>query len=172
MPPEELFSQFSLSEWWIYVLNLTPFASILSFTGICAMYMCGSGSVKLLNTDPIRIRINNTDTDKKAIDKKKILARCRILIILKKSNFNPGKTKDIQKHKNFLTCRQRRDPWACPASRRCARPDCRWSSGRPAWGRPAPGTCPRSTSRRGTRWSSRHTGYTRTVRPAATITTM
>ena len=81
MPPEELFSQFSLSEWWIYVLNLTPFASILSFTGIYAMYMCGSGSVKLLNTDPIRIRINNTDKDKKAIDKKKILARCRILII-------------------------------------------------------------------------------------------
>ena len=74
------------------------------------MYMCGSGSVKLLNTDPIRIRINNTDKDKKAIDKKKILARCRILIILKKSNFNPEKTKDIQKHKNFLTCRQRRDP--------------------------------------------------------------
>ena len=38
MPPEELFSQFSLSEWWIYVLNLTPFASILS-----SIYMGESG---------------------------------------------------------------------------------------------------------------------------------
>ena len=36
-----------VSEWWICVLNLTPFASILS--------------TKLLNTDPIRIRIHNTD---------------------------------------------------------------------------------------------------------------
>ena len=31
----------------IYILNLTPFVCILSY-----FYMCGSGSTKLLNTDP------------------------------------------------------------------------------------------------------------------------
>ena len=37
----------------INILNLTSFASILS-------YICMCGSRKLLNTDPIRIRIHNT----------------------------------------------------------------------------------------------------------------
>ena len=45
-----------VSEWWIYVLNLTPFASIFSY-----IYMCGSESTKLLNPNPIRIRIHETD---------------------------------------------------------------------------------------------------------------
>ena len=56
----ELFSQW-VSEGWIYVLNLTPFAFILSY----AIYMCGSGSVL-----GIRIQVHkapeygsNTDPD-------------------------------------------------------------------------------------------------------------
>ena len=39
MAPVELFSQLCLW-WWINVLYLTPFASILSY-----IYMCGSGSL-------------------------------------------------------------------------------------------------------------------------------
>ena len=39
----------------IYILNLTPFFSILAY-----FYMCRSGSTKLLNADPNRIRIHNT----------------------------------------------------------------------------------------------------------------
>ena len=44
-----------VSELWIYFVYLISLASILTF-----IYMCGSGSRKLLNTDPIRIRIHNT----------------------------------------------------------------------------------------------------------------
>ena len=41
-----------------HTVILTPFSSILSY-----IYMCGSGSTKLLNTDPIRIRTHNTGVD-------------------------------------------------------------------------------------------------------------
>ena len=51
MASEELFIQLSL--WMVNLCHLLPFPSILS-------YKCGSGSTKLLNTDPIRIRIHNT----------------------------------------------------------------------------------------------------------------
>ena len=57
MAPEEPFLVSGVSEWWIYVLNLAPFASILSYTGI---HMCvsrsilglGSRSTKFPNKDP------------------------------------------------------------------------------------------------------------------------
>ena len=57
MAPEELVSWFS--EWWIYVLKMSPFASILSYSSMC-IKLHRSGSIKLLNMDPIRIRIHNT----------------------------------------------------------------------------------------------------------------
>ena len=44
-----------VSELWIYILNLTSLASILTY-----IFMSGSGSKLGLNTDPIRIRIHNT----------------------------------------------------------------------------------------------------------------
>ena len=40
---------------WISILNITSFSFILS-----SIYMCGSRSKKLLNTDTLRIRIHNT----------------------------------------------------------------------------------------------------------------
>ena len=45
-----------VSEWWIYVFNLTPFASNLSY-----IFLPGSTKVRMANTDPIWIRINNTE---------------------------------------------------------------------------------------------------------------
>ena len=53
MSPKEIFSQLwtCVSEFWIYILNLTPFASILPY-----IYICGFGSASVFglrnNTDP------------------------------------------------------------------------------------------------------------------------
>ena len=58
MALDEIFSQLSLWRVILYVFNLTPFASYLSYN-----YLCGSKSTKVLNTDPIWIRIHNTETD-------------------------------------------------------------------------------------------------------------
>ena len=52
MLPKEIFCQLRnwiVTDWYlIYILNLATFVSILSY-----FYMCGSGSTKLLNTDPV-----------------------------------------------------------------------------------------------------------------------
>ena len=62
MSIEDIFSRW-VSEWWDYVLNLTPFASNLSYiylTRLDPYSDYGSGSTKVLITSPIWIRIHNT----------------------------------------------------------------------------------------------------------------
>ena len=61
MAPEELFLVSGVSEWWIYVLNLAPFASILSYTVTVLTRVYPD---PYWDTDPdppsSRIRIHNT----------------------------------------------------------------------------------------------------------------
>ena len=54
MSPKEIFIESLNCVFTIHILNPTSFIYILSF-----IYMCGSGSTKLLNTDPIWIQIHN-----------------------------------------------------------------------------------------------------------------